>query len=55
MCRQAIVHTVLKGLQRPALHARTLGFVHPVTSEQLHFSSDLPEDFVASLETLREL
>ena len=55
LCRQAVVHAVLKGLNRPALHARTLGFIHPVTSEQLHFSSDLPEDFVTSLKTLREL
>ncbi len=29
---------------RQALHAKTLGFVHPRTKEYMHFESDLPED-----------
>ena len=29
---------------RQALHAKTLGFVHPITGEQMSFSSDLPSD-----------
>ena len=29
---------------RQALHAKTLGFVHPTTKEYLHFESDLPDD-----------
>ena len=29
---------------RQALHARTLGFVHPATGRQMDFTSDLPED-----------
>src|SRR5574344_1882301 len=29
---------------RQALHARTLGFVHPVTKKQMDFTSELPED-----------
>lgn len=32
------------GLARQALHASTLGFVHPVTGERLRFVSDLPDD-----------
>ena len=32
------------GFARQALHAAVLGFVHPVTAEQLSFSSDLPAD-----------
>ncbi|MEO6386883.1 MAG: RluA family pseudouridine synthase [Croceibacterium sp.] len=32
------------GFYRQALHAATLGFVHPVTSDRLRFSSDLPPD-----------
>lgn len=28
-----------------ALHAKTLGFVHPSTGEYVEFSSDIPEDF----------
>lgn len=50
-----MVHTVLKGLNRPALHAKTLGFVHPITSERLHFSSELPQDFESALDDLRGL
>lgn len=30
---------------RQALHARTLGFVHPSTHEQMDFTSELPADF----------
>lgn len=29
---------------RQALHARTLGFVHPVTGEEMFFSAPLPDD-----------
>ena len=32
------------GFRRQALHAAELGFSHPVTGEQLHFSAELPED-----------
>ncbi|MFZ4583157.1 MAG: RNA pseudouridine synthase, partial [Paludibacter sp.] len=27
-----------------ALHAKTLGFVHPRTGEFMHFESELPDD-----------
>ncbi|PWH85050.1 RluA family pseudouridine synthase [Brumimicrobium oceani] len=33
-----------------ALHAKTLGFVHPKTKEFMRFDSDLPSDFAAVLE-----
>ncbi|MEK7198734.1 MAG: RNA pseudouridine synthase, partial [Bacteroidota bacterium] len=29
---------------RCALHAQTLGFVHPVTREEMLFESELPND-----------
>ncbi|MFN3591354.1 MAG: RluA family pseudouridine synthase [Thermaurantiacus sp.] len=32
------------GFQRQALHARTLGFRHPVTQEELSFESPVPRD-----------
>ena len=35
------------GFARQALHAATLGFVHPVTQEKLCFESPLPADMVA--------
>lgn len=40
-------------LPRQALHARILGFVHPATHRQMHFESELPEDFAATLEKWR--
>lgn len=29
---------------RQALHAKTLGFIHPTTGEQMHFDTELPDD-----------
>ena len=36
-------------LPRHALHARSLGFVHPTTRETVYFESELPDDFRALL------
>jgi 23S rRNA pseudouridine1911/1915/1917 synthase len=41
------------GFGRQALHAATLGFVHPVTGEQMAFSAPLPADMEALLGALR--
>jgi 23S rRNA pseudouridine1911/1915/1917 synthase len=40
-------------LGRQALHAFVLGFVHPVTGEQLRFERPPPADFMAALDALR--
>jgi len=45
---------LLEGMKRQALHARTLGFVHPVTRERLRFESPLPDDMSELLRRLRE-
>src|SRR5690606_4582645 len=37
---------------RIALHAAELGFVHPVTGEELHFESPLPRDLARFLDRL---
>jgi 23S rRNA pseudouridine1911/1915/1917 synthase len=37
-------------IPRQALHAKSLGFEHPVTRERIYFESDLPADFQAVLE-----
>src|SRR5690554_92054 len=37
-------------LPRQALHAKTLGFLHPETEEYMEFTSELPEDMTACLE-----
>lgn len=39
------VENLLEVMPRQALHAKTLGFIHPITKEQLRFDSQLPEDF----------
>jgi 23S rRNA pseudouridine1911/1915/1917 synthase len=36
-------------MPRQALHARSLGFVHPSTGEHMYFEVELPEDFTAVL------
>ena len=45
---------LLQIMKRQALHARVLGFVHPVTGEKLRFTSELPEDMQLVLQKLRE-
>lgn len=40
-------------MDRHALHARVLGFVHPETGEKMSFSVDLPEDFQKLVERWR--
>ena len=36
---------VVKDFRRQALHAKVLGFVHPVTGETVRFERDAPADF----------
>ena len=43
-----------KRLQGQCLHARVIGFIHPVTGEYMEFSSDLPEYFHTFLSALAE-
>jgi 23S rRNA pseudouridine1911/1915/1917 synthase len=43
----------LTALDRQALHARVLGFEHPVTGKALRFESALPADMERMLEALR--
>ena len=38
---------------RQALHAKTLGFIHPATQQWMQFDSELPADFQALLEKWR--
>jgi 23S rRNA pseudouridine1911/1915/1917 synthase len=38
---------------RQALHAATLGFIHPVTGEELQFEAPLPEDMAVLVAALR--
>ena len=45
--RSTLKLSAARALTRPALHAATLGFVHPVTGEVHEFESPLPPDLVA--------
>ena len=45
---------LLKMMPRQALHAKTLGFIHPVTGESCLFESSLPDDMKRLLERLRK-
>jgi 23S rRNA pseudouridine1911/1915/1917 synthase len=38
---------------RQALHAKTLGFLHPVTGKELFFDTELPDDMVQVIEKWR--
>ncbi len=40
-------------IPRQALHAKTLGFLHPATHKKMFFESNLPKDFEAVLEKWR--
>ena len=44
------VQNCFKLLPRQALHAKTLGFVHPTTGEKMQFDSDLPGDMRTVIE-----
>lgn len=44
---KAFVQNGFKICPRQALHAKTLGFVHPTTGKQMDFTSELPTDLAA--------
>lgn len=47
------VDNCFKTLPRQALHARTLGFEHPITKEFMRFESEIPQDIVDCLQKWR--
>ncbi len=42
-------------IERQALHAYKIGFIHPVTNETLEFTADIPEDMCRLITTLRKI
>lgn len=46
------IKNYVNGFPRQALHAASLGFIHPVTAEKLQFSSALPADIQELLDKL---
>jgi len=47
---KAFVENCFKIIPRQALHAKTLGFIHPATGQHVQFDSELPADFKAVIE-----
>lgn len=50
---KSFIENCFEIIPRQALHAKTLGFEHPVLKKPLFFSSDYPEDFRQVLEKWR--
>ncbi|EYU17563.1 hypothetical protein ABFS82_03G075100 [Erythranthe guttata] len=49
------IHQLVAKLERPSLHALSLGFRHPHKGEDLHFSQMPPFDFAEILDCLRNI
>jgi len=50
---KSFVDNCFKIIPRQALHAKSLGFLHPVKREPMQFESELPDDFSEVLEKWR--
>ena len=46
---------IAERLDRPMLHAKVLGFLHPITNVAIHIESPLPDDFETVLAQLRRV
>jgi len=53
--RNTQIRALLKSLTRQALHAKTLGFIHPTSNEYMEFDTDLPADMLQILQQLAVL
>ncbi|HYA13613.1 MAG TPA: RluA family pseudouridine synthase [Syntrophales bacterium] len=49
-----LLRAKLKAMKRQALHAAHIGFVHPITYQDMAFSSPLPDDMAALCNFLRK-
>ena len=47
------VDNCFKILPRQALHAKTLGFIHPTTNKFMQFNTEIPSDFQGAIEKWR--
>lgn len=48
-----MVRSAIQKLNRQALHASTLGFIHPISNEYLEFESPIPDDIQSVIDALR--
>jgi len=49
-----IVEKNIKNFNRQALHAKSLGFVHPKSSKEIFFEADKPKDFEMLIKSLKK-
>ena len=47
------IQNCFKICPRQALHAKSLGFIHPTSGQELFFESDLPEDIAMLIDKWR--
>lgn len=52
--KKAEVKNLLEKIQRQALHAKKLGFIHPSTKKMMRFDSNLPDDMKEVLNFLQK-
>ena len=52
--KDPVLKQMIKAMGRQALHAKTLGFLHPVTGEYLEFDAELPPDMAGIIAYLEE-
>jgi len=45
---------LLKLISRQALHAKTLGFIHPISNEFMRFDSEIPDDMKSVLDNINK-
>jgi 23S rRNA pseudouridine1911/1915/1917 synthase len=50
---KVLTQELLQIIERQALHAKTLGFIHPKTDKKMFFNSKLPDDMRETLDVLR--
>jgi 23S rRNA pseudouridine1911/1915/1917 synthase len=53
--KSEMLKSAASSIDRPALHARVLGFVHPMTGKAMRFESEPPGDFQLALTMLRAI
>ncbi len=49
------IEKIIYNLNRQFLHAKIIGFVHPVSGKKLKFSSNLPKELILLVKTLRNI
>ena len=44
----------INNFNRQALHAKSLGFIHPKTNKEIFFEAERPKDFEELIENLKK-